>query len=277
MSKLISTSVTEDQLESNIPQATSPDEISPDTTIPQTNDQLYASAQSAHPFKFDQKVAAVFPDMIKRSVPGYRNIIHQIQHLAANYVAKNSNCYDLGCSLGAASLAMSHGNSKSGVRIIAVDNSDAMIERCITNIQGFKHHTPIQLVQADIQDVPIENASMVVLNYTLQFIQQPLRFNVLKRIYQGMRKGGILLLSEKIIFADKKINQLMIEQHHQFKRENGYSELEISQKRSALETVLVPETMPQHIQRLNDIGFSHVNSYHQQLNFVSFIAIKGSD
>jgi tRNA (cmo5U34)-methyltransferase len=238
------------------------------------NDQIYANPQSANPFKFDQKVAAVFPDMIKRSVPGYENIIHNIQQLASQYITTDSNCYDLGCSLGAASLAMSHGNQRTGVKIIAVDNSAAMIERCAINIDGFKHQTPIELVQADIQQVEINNASMVVLNYTLQFIPQALRFKVLQQIYQGMRYGGILLLSEKIIFSDDTINQLMIELHHQFKRENGYSELEISQKRNALETVLVPETMSKQVQRLQNIGFSHVSCYQQQLNFASFIAIK---
>ncbi len=238
------------------------------------NDQIYANPQSANPFKFDQKVAAVFPDMIKRSVPGYENIIHNIQQLASQYIAMNSNGYDLGCSLGAASLAMSHGNQQTGVKIIAVDNSAAMIERCATNIDGFKHQTPIELIQADIQQIEINNASMVVLNYTLQFIPQALRLKVLQQIYRGMRAGGMLLLSEKIIFSDDTINRLMIELHHQFKRENGYSELEISQKRNALETVLVPETMSNHIQRLQNIGFAHVSCYQQQLNFASFIAIK---
>ncbi len=238
------------------------------------NDQIYANQQVSNPFKFDQKVAAVFPDMIKRSVPGYQNIIHNIQKLAGIYVTKNSVCYDLGCSLGAASLALSHGSQHSGVKIIAVDNSAAMIERCATNISGFKHQTPIELIQADIQHLTINNASMVVLNYTLQFIPQTLRRDVLANIYQGMNHGGLLLLSEKIIFSDETVNQLMIELHHQFKRENGYSELEISQKRNALETVLVPETQSSHLQRLKDIGFSHVSGYQQQLNFASFIAIK---
>lgn len=238
------------------------------------SDQIYATQQPATPFKFDQKVAAVFPDMIKRSVPGYKDIIHIIQKLAERYIQKNSNAYDLGCSLGAASLAMSYGNQNSGVNIIGVDNSEAMIERCASNIQGFKHQTPIKLIQSDIQQVEILNASMVVLNYTLQFIPQSMRESVLRNIYQGMRPKGVLILSEKVIFDDPTTNHLMIDLHHQFKRENGYSDLEISQKRNALETVLVPESMSNHINRLKEIGFSHVCSLQQQLNFVSFIAIK---
>jgi len=242
--------------------------------MPNKYDQIYATEQPSNPFKFDQKVAAVFPDMIKRSVPGYKDIIHIIQQLAGFYLTENSTGYDLGCSLGAASLAMSYGNQNSGVKIIGVDNSEAMIERCASNIQGFKLQTPIELVQQDIQKIEIDNASMVVLNYTLQFIPQLMRASVLQQIYQSMLSGGILVLSEKIIFEDNITNQLIIDLHHQFKRENGYSELEISQKRNALEAVLIPESIASHISRLKAVGFSHVSSLQQQLNFVSFIAIK---
>jgi len=238
------------------------------------SDQIYATQQPFSPFQFDQKVAAVFADMIKRSVPGYKDIIHTIQQLASSYITQNSNAYDLGCSLGAASLAMSYGNQNSRVEIIGVDNSKAMIDRCAANIEGFKQQTPIKLVHDDIQQIEIEKASMVVLNYTLQFIPQPVRVSVLRRIYRGMRPGGILVLSEKVVFEDNTTDQLMIQLHHQFKRENGYSDLEISQKRNALETVLIPESITTHIDRLRNVGFSHVSSLQQQLSFVSFIAIK---
>ena len=242
--------------------------------VPPDSDQIYAIEQPATPFKFDHKVAAVFPDMIKRSVPGYKEIIQVIQQLAEKYITQNSNAYDLGCSLGAASLALSYGTKSTGVKIIGIDNSEAMINRCTSNIQSFKLRTPIELMQADLQQVKIENASMVVLNYTLQFIPQSMRETVLKNIYQGMNKNGVLILSEKTVFEDPQINRLMIDLHHQFKRDNGYSELEISQKRNALETVLVPESKSVHINRLQEVGFSHASSLQQRLNFVSFIAIK---
>jgi len=239
-----------------------------------SNDNIYAQKQSANPFQFDEKVAAVFPDMIKRSVPGYAEVIHHIGLLSSLYILPKTNGYDLGCSLGAATLAMSCGNKQSGVEIIGVDNSSAMIERCSNNIDNFKHQTPIKLIKENIQSVNIKNASMVVLNYTLQFIPQKERYDVLNSIFQGMVSDGILVLSEKIIFSDEQINQLMIKLHHQFKRDNGYSELEISQKRNALETVLVPEERNSHIERLQQIGFKHVGCLQQTLNFATFIAIK---
>ncbi|WP_444994071.1 carboxy-S-adenosyl-L-methionine synthase CmoA [Aliikangiella sp. IMCC44359] len=237
-------------------------------------DTLFSQPKEPDPFNFDKKVAEVFPDMIKRSVPGYSIIIQHIEKLAAKYVTPNSLCFDLGCSLGASSLAMSKGIKQSGVQIIGIDNSEDMLKRCQQHINAFKHNIPIKLVCNDVMQVKISNASMIVLNFTLQFIPKEQRALLLNSIYQGMNPGGVLVLSEKIEFEDNDINQLMIELHHQFKKENGYSDLEISQKRNALENVLLPDTLEQHIQRLSSVGFSHVSCWLQQFNFTSLIAIK---
>jgi tRNA (cmo5U34)-methyltransferase len=240
-------------------------------------DNIFSTPQTSSPFAFDSQVAEVFPDMIKRSVPGYSNIIDNIAKFAAHYTRHNSQCYDLGCSLGAASLAMSCGIDEAkvnGVNIIAVDNSEAMLTRCAQHINAFKHSAPIQLIESDIQQITIKNASMVVLNFTLQFIVKSDRLALLESIYQGLNTGGALILSEKITFDDPDTNQLMIDLHHQFKRDNGYSDLEVSQKRNALENVLLPDSLQQHIERLKSIGFSAVNCWLQQYNFVSIIAVK---
>ena len=237
-------------------------------------DTLFARVSKNERFTFDRSVAEVFPDMIQRSVPGYSIIIEQIQKLAEQFVTNNSTCFDLGCSLGAASLAMSKGIKASQVSIVAVDNSEAMLRRCQQHIDAFRHETPIILHQADIQEFPITNASMAVLNFTLQFIPENDRQVMLTKIYEGLNPNGILVLSEKVEFDDPQINQLLIDLHHDFKRENGYSDLEISQKRNALENVLVPDTLEQHITRLKEVGFSHVSCWLQQFNFLSIIAIK---
>lgn len=237
-------------------------------------DTIFSVPQSKTPFSFDSSVAEVFPDMIKRSVPGYATIIQNIEKLAERYVTENTNCYDLGCSLGAASLSMSKGIQTQNNKIIGIDNSSAMLTRCQQHIDAFKHATPIELHQADITEFNIENASMVVLNFTLQFVPLEQRAKLLKSIHQGLNPGGILVLSEKIKFADNEVNQLLIDLHHQFKKENGYSDLEISQKRNSLENVLIPETLDEHLSRLNHVGFKHASCWHQQFNFVSLLAIK---
>jgi tRNA (cmo5U34)-methyltransferase len=237
-------------------------------------DTLYTTEQKDLRFAFNDQVASVFPDMIARSIPGYSSVIHMIRQLASQFIQNNSYCYDLGCSLGEATLAMDQGNQASKVSIMAIDNSNAMIERCQVHLDGFKHSTHIHCLREDICLSNIENASMVVLNYTLQFIPLKKREALITSIYQGMKPGALLLLSEKILIDDTHLNELFISLHHQFKKDNGYSHLEISQKRNALENILIPDTLHTHSQRLKTSGFSKVHCWQQHLNFASFIAIK---
>ena len=238
-------------------------------------DKIYQTPQSkVTPFSFDEKVAAVFPDMIQRSVPGYNAIIECIQQLSANYMQDNTQAYDLGCSLGAASLAISLGNKRKNCRIIAVDNSPAMLDRCQLFLQAYRHSTPIDLVLGDIQNHPIDNASMAVLNFTLQFIPLEQRADITRSIYNGLNPGGLLILSEKIKSPNDEANQMLIDLHHQFKRSQGYSDLEISQKRNALENVLIPETLDTHFDRLKNAGFKHCELLIRHYNFCSLVAIK---
>ncbi|KJY81104.1 carboxy-S-adenosyl-L-methionine synthase CmoA [Vibrio nigripulchritudo] len=225
-------------------------------------------------FTFDANVAEVFPDMIQRSVPGYSNIISAIGMLAERFVEPQSNIYDLGCSLGAATLSMRRHISKEGCKIIAVDNSEAMVERCKLHVNAYRSDTPVEVIEADIRDIDIENASVVVLNFTLQFLSPEDRQNLLEKIYRGLRKGGILILSEKYVFENETANELLIDLHHDFKRANGYSELEISQKRSAIENVMRPDSIQMHKDRFENIGFSSNEVWFQCFNFGSMFAIK---
>jgi len=225
-------------------------------------------------FRFDDKVADVFPDMIQRSVPGYGSIIQLIGIVAQEFVTADSQCYDLGCSLGAASLAMRRNIQQRGCRIISVDNSEAMLKRFQANLAKDEHPTPVELLCEDIRNVEITNASMVVLNFTLQFVPVEDRLEMLKTIYEGMLPGGILVLSEKISFEDKDKQELLTNLHHAFKRSQGYSDMEVSQKRSALENVLIPETVPSHLSRLLEAGFEQRHVWFQSFNFISLIAIK---
>lgn len=238
-------------------------------------DKLYADPlANVAEFRFDDSVADVFGDMIQRSVPGYSTILSMIGDMAERYAQANSRCYDLGCSLGAASLMMSAHIKAAGCEIVAVDNSEAMICRCRNRNQGRELPTPIQWLLEDVAHTKIENASLVVLNYTLQFIPPVARQTLIDRIYQGMNKGGVLLISEKIHFEDQQLNKLMIDLYHNFKRANGYSDLEIAQKRTALENVLISDDLNTHQSRLKMAGFQRYEPWFQCLNFASFIAIK---
>jgi len=238
-------------------------------------DRIYAAHRDVvDGFVFDRAVADVFEDMIGRSVPGYRTTISTIGVLAAQFAQGGSNCYDLGCSLGAATASMAQRIEAEGVRLIAVDSSPAMVERCRGAIDGRTGSCAVKVVQADIRDLPIEDASVVVMNFTLQFIDPSERQGLIDRIAVGLRPGGIFVLSEKLHFEDERVNQLMVDLHHGFKRANGYSDLEIAQKRQALENVLVPDTLAVHRERLTTAGFASCDVWFQCFNFASLLALK---
>jgi tRNA (cmo5U34)-methyltransferase len=237
-------------------------------------DTLFQHDGPVASFVFDDKVADVFTDMINRSVPGYASIITMIGALAERYAQAGSVCYDLGCSLGAATLALRHHISVPDCRIVAIDNSPAMIARCEKIVADDSSTVPVQLLCADILDVAIANASVVVLNFTLQFVPQHQRDALMRRIADGLRPGGMLILSEKIHFEDHSLNNLFIDLHHRFKEQNGYTQTEISRKRDAIENVLVPETLRAHEQRILAAGFSSFAVWFQCFNFASMVAVK---
>lgn len=240
-----------------------------------SKDTLYAREQQhIVDFTFDERVAAVFPDMIRRSVPGYGDIIALLGLFAERYAVAGSNLYDLGCSLGAATLSLRRRITTGNCRIVAVDNSEAMVERCRENIAADLSPTPVDMICADVREVAIDNASVVVLNFTLQFLPPEERLTMLQNIYRGMLPGGVLILSEKICLSKAESQQFNETMHLSFKRANGYSEMEISGKRQALENVLIPETQQQHIDRLTEAGFRQVEPWFRAFNFVSLAAIK---
>lgn len=238
-------------------------------------DTIYAEpVASIADFAFDERVADVFADMIRRSVPGYGTVLSAIAVLAERFAQPDSVCYDLGCSLGGATLAMRRGIRQPRCRIVALDNSPAMIARCREQVASDRSSVAVDVICADIRDVVVANASLVVLNFTLQFLPTADRLPLLRRICQGLLPGGALLVSEKLAFADPRQQALHTDLHHAFKRAQGYSELEISQKRTALENVMIPETLEQHRARLSEAGFASCEPWFQYFNFASFIALK---
>jgi len=238
-------------------------------------DDIYKEpARSVDQFRFDEHVSAVFSDMIHRSVPGYDLTLEMIGVIAREYGRPNCHCYDLGCSLGASTLAIRHNLTSDSCKILAIDNSAAMIGKCTENIQKDRGTAPVEVVQQDILEVSFDNSCMSVMNFTLQFIETDQRLSLLQRIAGATVDGGVFILSEKIKHSDELEQQVLTDLHHQFKSARGYSELEIAQKRSALEDVLIPDTLETHRARLLDAGFSKVIVWFQCFTFVSLIAIK---
>ncbi|MGI9202757.1 MAG: carboxy-S-adenosyl-L-methionine synthase CmoA [Woeseiaceae bacterium] len=238
-------------------------------------DKIFAGKDaSPGSFEFNDAVADVFPDMLRRSIPGYDATIDAIGALASRYIQPGTKCYDLGCSLGAATLAIQRNICVPDCEILAVDNAPAMIERCQKILSQASAKVTTQVVEADVRQVAIENASMVVMNYTLQFVPPGDRLAMIKRIYAGMTPGGVFVLSEKVADDDADVEGLLVDLHHDFKRRNAYSDLEISRKRTAIENVLIPETTCKHLRRLKEAGFEHMSVWLKHFNFISIIAIK---
>ncbi|PQJ97016.1 carboxy-S-adenosyl-L-methionine synthase CmoA [Chromatium okenii] len=233
-------------------------------------DNLFDSAAApVRPFRFDAEVARVFPDMVRRSVPGYAEMVEFTGLLARRLVPADGVCYDLGCSLGAVTEAIVR-QTPASVRVIAVDNAPAMIAKLCAS----SHDDRITPICADAETIPIHNAALVVLNLTLQFIAPERRLALLERIHAGLIPNGALILVEKIALPNDRGGQLLTELHTDFKRAQGYSELAISGKRAALEQVLIPDSIAVHEVRLSAAGFTGFTRWYQSLNFIAWMAWK---
>ncbi|GHA07356.1 carboxy-S-adenosyl-L-methionine synthase [Arenicella chitinivorans] len=224
-------------------------------------------------FKFDARVAAVFEDMISRSVPGYQQILQLLPTLTRTFFKPDSTYYDLGCSLGAGLLAMHAGFGERSAQLIGVDNSSAMLTKAQQNLSHLDQET-LRLSLQDLQDTEFDRAQMILMNFTLQFIPLADRHALMARVYASLHPGGVLVLSEKLKFSDPHTAELMAKIHYQYKKDQDYSELEISKKRDAIEDVLVPETLEDHIARLHSAGFKTVTPWIQNLQFISLLAVK---
>ncbi|MBK1647256.1 carboxy-S-adenosyl-L-methionine synthase CmoA [Rhabdochromatium marinum] len=236
-------------------------------------DRLYAGANvPPGDFAFDESVAQVFPDMISRSVPCYRELVRLLALVGGRFVQPGACCFDLGCSLGAVSAALLAQHALPGLRVVAVDNSQAMIDKLHERLAGEVATGRLEPRCADVMTVDTHGASLVVLNLTLQFIPPEQRLALLTRLRERLRPGGGLLLAEKVRFPQPAAEALVNDSHAAFKRANGYSELEISRKRAALERVMRPDTLEMHRERLQAAGFTQVVPWFQCLNFMAWAA-----
>jgi len=238
-------------------------------------DKIYTQKQShIVDFVFDKKVANVFSDMIRRSVPGYETVISLLGVIAKKYVVSNSNIYDLGCSLGASIFSAYSRLQEVPVNYIGVDISKDMLAHCKHNLMGIISQERLSLIHCHAQEVEICNASLVMMNFTLQFLPISDRSQMIKRIFNGLLPGCALVVSEKIALEDKQERKQFQSLHKQFKSLNGYSELEISQKRTALKEVMQLDHHRVHKSRLKAAGFSSVITWFQCMEFCSYLAVK---
>ncbi|MEW5831291.1 MAG: carboxy-S-adenosyl-L-methionine synthase CmoA [Campylobacterota bacterium] len=224
-------------------------------------------------FEFDADVAAVFDDMLVRSVPFYKESQALTRRFAANALAEGGTVYDLGCSTASMLLEIERFLPKDGaVRLVGIDNSSAMIEHARKKTEAFGSR--VELVEGDILTYPYEKARVFISNYTLQFIRPMQREGLLRTIADALEEGGVFLFSEKVVSDDPRLNKELIDCYYDFKKTQGYSEYEIMQKREALENVLIPYTMNENVAMAKNSGFKTCDVLFRWANFATFIAIR---
>jgi len=225
-------------------------------------------------FRFDQKTASVFDDMVSRSVPMYHEIQRMSGEIAADFAVPGTQLVDLGCATGT-TLAYLDPVIDPEVRFVGVDNADDMLDKARQKLTQLGVTRQLQFINADLhREQVVENASVAVLNLTLQFIRPLYRERVIRNIHEGLQDQGVLILVEKLTLDDGLFNRLFIRYYYDMKRRNGYSEVEISQKREALENVLIPYRPDENLELLKGAGFKHVEEFFRWYNFSGIVAVK---
>jgi len=222
-------------------------------------------------FEFDEDVASVFDDMLTRSVPFYKQVLELTTSFALKYIKENSIIYDLGCST-ATTLINIANTTDLNLNLIGIDTSEAMLKRAKQKTKAYG--IDIEFINDDIFNINLKKSSVFISNYTLQFIRPLKREELIKKIYNSLEDGGVFIFSEKVISDNVVLNKQFIDEYYNFKKIQGYSEFEISQKREALENVLIPYTYEENKQMILDAGFKHFDCIFKWINFSTFIAIK---
>ena len=239
------------------------------------SDKVYKDQrESIGDFRFDKSVATVFDDMVSRSVPFYGEIQRMVVEIAADYAEPGSSVYDLGVSSGTTFVALNPQVDPT-VKFVGIDNAEAMLDKCREKFAAEKFVRPVDLQVAELNDgVQVENASVVMLVLTLQFIRPLRREKLIADIFRGLRPNGCLIVVEKVLGEDSVFNRQFIKYYYDMKRRHGYSEMEISQKREALENVLIPYKLLENRELLLNSGFRAVDVFFKWYNFAGIVAIK---
>lgn len=240
-----------------------------------SKDKIFNSKKTmVSDFEFGKKTAEVFDDMLDRSVPLYGEVQRMIGEIAGEFAKNGTNVYDLGCSTGITLDTLYRSISKK-VKLIGVDYSFDMLEKCRERCEKFKSDKKYELIRKDLNNgLVIKNASVAVLNLTLQFIRPLQRDMLMQNIYDGLIPNGSLILVEKVLGNDSIFNRMFIKFYYEMKKRKGYSKMEISQKREALENVLIPYRNSENQQLLRRAGFKYIDVFYKWYNFCGIVAVK---
>lgn len=241
------------------------------------SDQVFDSGEArAADFKFNEQVADVFDDMVSRSVPYYEEQQRMIREISKAFWLPGTCIYDLGCATGTTAVSLSR--ELPGASIVGYDNSWPMIHRANQKVEEAGLEERISLRYGDLngnlEELPIENATVATLCWTLQFVRPLRRDNLIRHIYESLADNGALVVTEKVLFNGSPTNRFFIDFYYDYKRRHGYSELEIANKREALENVMVPYRMDENLELFRRSGFEIVETFFQWYNLAGFLCVK---
>ena len=235
-------------------------------------DNIFKIEKVESDFQFNREVANIFDDMLNRSIPFYKQVIEAIGEILGKTLPQNPVIYDLGCSTGNTLIYLASVLKHKKPELIGIDNSKDMVEKAKEKAKAYNKE--IEFTVSDIEDIEFKQADAIIMNYTLQFIRPLKRPEIIEKVYKSLKEKGIFILSEKVIFEHPELNRDFLEIYYNFKKKQGYSELEIAKKREALENVLIPFTIKENISLLKNAGFSYSTTFFQWINFASFLAVK---
>ena len=242
--------------------------------MPIAEDTLFSTGTVAEDFAFNDQVADVFDDMLSRSVPYYRTVIDGMAQLLACHLAAGATVCDLGCSTGTTLLELARRLPELQLCYIGIDKAPAMLAKARRKSAMFSKSEVMRFIEADITSCPLPRAEAIICNYTLQFLRPLTRRPFVRRLYEALPAGGILFLGEKTISHASRLNRDFIDIYHKFKKQQGYSELEIAAKREALENVLIPFSQEENIRLLREAGFEEIEPFFRWFNFTATVALK---
>lgn len=245
----------------------------PELRLVSDQDRLFDSQRYPRPFAFNEEVAGVFDDMVRRSIPLYMDVHHYLSDWCRRFHRRASAIVDIGCSTGTTLHYLSQCLAHEA-ELIGIDSSSAMIRKARAKLKNLPSHHQVKLICEDIEQVHLPQASIVIMNYTLQFLPVSQRTGLIKRIYDSLLPGGLFFISEKVRADHPLIQETATHIYENFKLKQGYSQTEIARKKEALENVLIPYTETEHRQLLTDAGFQAVELVMKWNNFTSFVAIK---
>ena len=239
-----------------------------------SSDKLYQVDTVPEDFDFNKRVVEVFDDMLDRSIPFYQDVITATGRLFERHLEPGDVVCDLGCATGTSLFKLSEILKDVELHMIGFDSSEPMLEKARLKAEFYGGRKRVTFEHQDITAIERPGTGAFIMNYTMQFIRPLRRPELVQRLFDNLRPGGILVLSEKTIQPDKSLNRTYIDIYHRFKRDKGYSDLEIARKREALENILIPFTPEENQAMLREAGFDPVTPFFQWFNFSSLVGLK---